>query len=323
LIYMDEVNSDNQNTVENQPADTPVVPTPVPNQVKIVGVRFKRAGRIYYFDPKDFEINLNDHVVVETARGLEVGLVVLAPKQVMTSEIEVPLKAVIRKAEPEEARRSEEIEKKEREALAECGKMVARLGLPMKLLTAEYSLDGNHITFFFSAAERVDFRELVRELAGRFRVRVELRQVGARDETKIMGGYGRCGRQLCCVSWLSEFQPISIKMAKEQGLPLNPMKISGVCGRLLCCLSYEHQLYHDMRGKMPREGQPVTTPMGPARVVGSNPLKETVVVELETQVTLELPLEDIQIVGPPVPERPVNNDRKEANDLENQENSQQ
>jgi cell fate regulator YaaT (PSP1 superfamily) len=201
--------------------------------------------------------------------------------------------------------------------------MVARLGLPMKLLTAEYSLDGNHITFFFSAAERVDFRELVRELAGRFRVRVELRQVGARDETKIMGGYGRCGRQLCCVSWLSEFQPISIKMAKEQGLPLNPMKISGVCGRLLCCLSYEHQLYHDMRGKMPREGQPVTTPMGPARVVGSNPLKETVVVELETQVTLELPLEDIQIVGPPVPERPVNNDRKEANDLENQENSQQ
>lgn len=323
MIYMDEVNSNSQNNAENQPADTPVVPTPIPSQVKIVGVRFKRAGRIYYFDPKDFEINLNDHVVVETARGLEVGLVVLAPKQVMTSEIEVPLKAVIRKAEPEEARRSEETEKKEREALTECGKMVARLGLPMKLLTAEYSLDGNHITFFFSAAERVDFRELVRELAGRFRVRVELRQVGARDETKIMGGYGRCGRQLCCVSWLSEFQPISIKMAKEQGLPLNPMKISGVCGRLLCCLSYEHQLYHDMRGKMPREGQPVTTPMGPARVVGSNPLKETVVVELETQVTLELPLEDIQIVGPPVPERPVNNDRKEANDLENQENSQQ
>lgn len=323
MIYMDEVNSNSQNNAENQPADTPIVPTPIPSQVKIVGVRFKRAGRIYYFDPKDFEINLNDHVVVETARGLEVGLVVLAPKQVMTSEIEVPLKAVIRKAEPEEARHSEETEKKEREALTECGKMVARLGLPMKLLTAEYSLDGNHITFFFSAAERVDFRELVRELAGRFRVRVELRQVGARDETKIMGGYGRCGRQLCCVSWLSEFQPISIKMAKEQGLPLNPMKISGVCGRLLCCLSYEHQLYHDMRGKMPREGQPVTTPMGPARVVGSNPLKETVVVELETQVTLELPLEDIQIVGPPVPERPVNNDRKEANDLENQENSQQ
>jgi len=318
---MDEANSDNQNTVENQPADATVVPTQVSSQVKIVGVRFKRAGRIYYFDPKDFEINLNDHVIVETTRGLEVGRVVLAPKQMLASEIEVPLKSVIRKAEPEETRRSEETEKKEREALVECGKMVTRLGLPMKLLTAEYSLDGNHITFFFSAAERVDFRELVRELAGRFHVRVELRQVGARDETKIMGGYGRCGRQLCCVSWLSEFQPISIKMAKEQGLPLNPMKISGVCGRLLCCLSYEHQLYHDMRGKMPREGQPVTTPMGPARVVGNNPLKETVVVELETQVTLELPLEDIQIVGPPITEKVMNNDRKEAEDLEKQENS--
>lgn len=319
---MEESNNNNQNTADNQ-LTTPPTESALPNnQVKIVGVRFKRAGRIYYFDPKGFDINLNDYVIVETARGLEVGRVVLSPRQVLLSEVEMPLKAVIRKAEPAEAVHSEETEKKEREALVECGKMVTRIGLPMKLLSAEYSLDGNHITFFFSAAERVDFRELVRELAARFRVRVELRQVGARDETKIIGGYGRCGRPLCCVSWLSEFQPISIKMAKEQGLPLNPMKISGVCGRLLCCLSYEHQLYHDMRGKMPREGQPVTTPMGPARVVGSNPLKETVVVELETQVTLELPLEDIQIVGPPVPEKMTNNDRKEANDLENQENLQ-
>jgi cell fate regulator YaaT (PSP1 superfamily) len=318
---MDEITNNNQNTVDNQPATNPDIPTAAASQVKIVGVRFKRAGRIYYFDPKDFELNLNDYVVVETARGLEVGRVVLASKQVPISEIEMPLKAVIRKAEAAEAQHSEETEKKEREALVECGKMVARLSLPMKLLSEEYSLDGNHITFFFSAAERVDFRELVRELAGRFRVRVELRQVGARDETKIMGGYGRCGRPLCCVTWLSEFQPISIRMAKEQGLPLNPMKISGVCGRLLCCLSYENLLYRDMRGKMPREGQPVTTPMGPARVVGNNYLKETVVVVLETQATVELPLEDIIIVGPPVPEKTANNNRKEVEDLEKQEDS--
>lgn len=319
---MNDVNINSDNNIGNQPDGNSVIPTPSLNQVKVVGVRFKRAGRIYYFDPKEMEISLNDYVVVETARGLEIGHVVLAPKQILSSEIEAPLKAVIRKAEPEETQRSEEIEKKEREALIECGKMVARLGLPMKLLAAEYSLDGNHITFFFSAAERVDFRELVRELAGRFRVRVELRQVGARDETKIIGGYGRCGRPLCCVNWLSEFQPISIRMAKEQGLPLNPMKISGVCGRLLCCLAYENQLYHDMRGKMPREGQPVDTPMGPARVVGNNPLKETVVVELETQVTLELPLEDIEVIGPLVAEKTINNDRIEVEDLEKQQNSQ-
>jgi cell fate regulator YaaT (PSP1 superfamily) len=173
----------------------------------------------------------------------------------------------------------------------------------MKLLSAEYSLDGAHLTFFFSAAERVDFRELVRELAGRFKVRVELRQVGARDEAKICGGFGRCGRQLCCASFLSEFVPISIKMAKEQDLPLNPMKISGVCGRLLCCLAYEHDFYHDMKGKMPRDGQTVSTSMGVARVVGSNPLKETVIVELETQVTVELPIAEVKVISRP----PMNN----------------
>jgi cell fate regulator YaaT (PSP1 superfamily) len=324
---MEEQTANTQNELNTQPAPaTPAAEThtqpPAPGQVKIVGVRFKRAGRIYYFDPKDLDLNMNDYVVVETARGLEIGRVALSPRQVLVSEVEVPLKAVVRKAEPAEATHSEEIEKKEREALAECGKMIARLGLPMKLLSAEYSLEGNHITFFFSAAERVDFRELVRELASRFRVRVELRQVGARDEAKLIGGYGRCGRQLCCASWLSEFQPISIKMAKEQGLPLNPMKISGVCGRLLCCLSYEHLLYHEMRSKMPREGQLVSTPNGQARVVGSNPLKETVVVELESKMTVELPVQDVKIIGgAPVSERAGNNEDKEAEALEKQEKS--
>lgn len=286
-----------------QPAAAPAVPEPSPpsERVKIVGVRFKRAGRVYYFSPGDLEINAGDLVVAETMRGTEIGRVVIAPRQVVASEMDTPLKPVLRKADPSEVVRSDDTEKKEREALTECGKMVARLGLPMKLLSAEYSLEGNHITFFFSAAERVDFRELVRELASRFRVRVELRQVGARDETKILGGYGRCGRQLCCASWLAEFQPISIKMAKEQGLPLNPLKISGVCGRLLCCLSYEHGFYHDMRGKLPREGQPVTTPNGPARVVGTNPLKGTVIVAMESGVTVEVPLDQVKLAPRPEP----------------------
>jgi cell fate regulator YaaT (PSP1 superfamily) len=326
---MEETTGSNANSDMNRPPENNLAqaqapaPSPVtsqsPPQVKIVGVRFKRAGRIYYFDPKDFDLAVNDSVVVETARGLEVGRVVLSPRQVLASEVEMPLKPVLRKAEPAEAAQSEELEKKEREALVECGQMVARLGLPMKLLSAEYSLDGNHLTFFFSAAERVDFRELVRELAARFRVRVELRQVGARDEAKIVGGYGRCGRPLCCVAWLSEFQPISIKMAKEQGLPLNPMKISGVCGRLLCCLSYENTFYRDMRGRLPREGQQVNTPMGPARVVGTNPLKATVVVELETQVTVELPIADVKVAGPP----PIseNHEEKESETLENQDDA--
>jgi len=261
----------------------------------VVGVRFKRAGRIYYFDPAGIDVEVNDYVIVETSRGEELGCVVIAPNQVLESEVVKPLKPVLRKAEPEEIQRVEEFEDKEREALTECGKMIDELELPMKLLSAEYSLDGSHLTFFFSAAERVDFRELVRQLASRFKVRVELRQVGARDEAKLIGGFGRCGRPLCCVSFLSEFAPISIRMAKEQGLPLNPMKISGICGRLLCCLSYENEQYRAMKEKLPKEGQRVTTAMGEARVVGSNPLKETVLVELESEVSVELPLSEITI----------------------------
>ena len=296
-----------ENTV---PTGTPNAVSTPPGSVKTVGVRFKKAGRIYYFDPAGLDIELNDWVVVETTRGLEVARVAIAPKQVLSSEVETPLKPVVRKAEKKEVQHNEEVEAKGKEALIECAKIITRIGLPMKLLSAEYSLDGGHLTFFFSSAERVDFRELVRELAGRFKVRVELRQVGARDEAKICGGFGRCGRQLCCASFLSEFVPISIKMAKEQDLPLNPLKISGVCGRLLCCLAYEHDFYHDMKGKMPRDGQTVSTSMGEARVVGSNPLKETVIVELETQVTLELPITDVKVIAKPAfvrPEPPVAN----------------
>lgn len=260
---------------------------------EIVGVRFKKTGKVYYFAPAGIDLEANDYVVVQTTRGLEMGQVVIAPKQVLASDMDKPLKPVVRKAKPEDIERAQEFEAKEREALTECSKLIAKLQLPMKLLSAEYNLDGSRLTFHFSAAERVDFRELVRELASHLKVRVEMRQTRPRDEAKLIGGCGRCGRPLCCTSFLSEFAPVSIKMAKEQGLPLNPMKISGCCGRLMCCLVYENEQYHIMREKLPKEGQQVSTPMGVAKVVGSNPLKETVLVELENEVTVELPLNEI------------------------------
>jgi cell fate regulator YaaT (PSP1 superfamily) len=265
----------------------------------IVGVRFKRAGKIYYFDPAGIELEVGDYVVVKTTRGLELGRVFIAPKQVLASEVTKDLKPVVRKAEPEDIKRAQEFEAKEAEALAECGKMIAKLGLPMKLLGAEYSLDGSRLTFFFSATERVDFRELVRQLNSRFKIKVELRQLGPRDEAKLVGGFGRCGRPLCCMDFLTEFSPVSIRMAKEQDLPLNPMKISGVCGRLLCCLAYESEQYHLIKEKMPKLGQQVSTAMGLAKVVGSNPVKGTVLVELESQAEVELPLDEITIEEQP------------------------
>ena len=264
---------------------------------EIAGIRFKRAGRVYYFDPVGIDLEVNDYVVVKTARGLELGHVVIAPKQVLASEVTEPLKPVVRKAEAEDIKLAEELAAREEEALIECGKLIAKLGLSMKLLSAEYNLDGSRLTFFFSAAKRVDFRELVRQLTSHFKIKVELRQLGPRDEAKLIGGFGRCGRPLCCMSFLSEFAPVSIKMAKEQSLPLNPMKISGVCGRLLCCLVYESEQYRNMKEKMPKEGQRVSTSMGVASVVGNNPLKETVLVELESQATVELPLSEVTVIN--------------------------
>ncbi|MFC1984277.1 stage 0 sporulation family protein [Chloroflexota bacterium] len=263
---------------------------------EIVGVRFKKAGKVYYFDAAGFDLEVNDYVVVDTARGLELGQVVTSSEQVSVGEVARPLKPVVRKAEPEDIEHAREFEDREIEALAECGKLITDLHLPMKLLSAEYNLDGSRLTFFFSAAERVDFRELVRELGKRFKVRMELRQVGSRDESKLIGGFGRCGRPLCCMSYLSEFSPVSIRMAKEQGLSLNPMRISGVCGRLLCCLGYEGEQYKAMEAKLPKEGQRVSVPMGIASVVSGNPLKETVVVELESGARVELPLSEVTVI---------------------------
>ena len=263
----------------------------------IVGVRFKKAGKVYYFDPAGIDMEVNDSVVVTTTRGLELGYVVIAPRQVLVNEVTTPLKPVVRKAEPDDINKAQELEAREKEALIECGESIAKLNLPMKLLSAEYNLDGNRLTFYFSAEERIDFRDLVRELTNRLKVRVELRQVGPRDQAKLVGGYGRCGRPLCCMSFLREFVPVSIKMAKEQNLPLNPMKISGVCGRLLCCLVYESEQYRTMKAELPKEGQRVSTAMGVATVAGNNPLKKTVLVKLDNQVTVELPLSEINIEG--------------------------
>jgi cell fate regulator YaaT (PSP1 superfamily) len=263
------------------------------DMTNIAGIRFKRAGKVYYFDAGEIELEAGDYAVVKTSRGTEMGHVVIAPGQVVASETEETLSPVIRKAEPEDIAKEEELEAKAEEALIECGKMIAELGLPMKLLSAEYNLDSSRLTFLFSAEERVDFRDLVRRLTGTFKVRVELRQVGSRDEAKLLGSFGRCGRPLCCTSFLTEFTPVSIKMAKEQDLPLNPMKISGACGRLMCCLAYEGEQYRLMKEKMPKAGSRVSTQMGEATVVGNNPLKETVTVELDSEATVELPLSEV------------------------------
>ena len=268
---------------------------------EIVGVRFKRTGRVYYFDPAGIELDLNDWVMVETEHGVEVGRVVISQKQVLSSEITEPLKPVLRKAEEEDIRQLKESEGKETEALDGCKEMANQFNLPMKLLAAEYNPDGTRLTVYFSAEGRVDFRDLLKELTNTFKTRIELRQVGSRDKAKLLGGVGRCGRPLCCATYLSEFNPVTIKMAKEQALPLNPMKISGVCGRLLCCLSYEYEQYRIMKEKLPASGQRVSTPMGLATVVGGNPLRETVIVQLESQATVELPVEQVSIKN----ERPL------------------
>ncbi|MDP2730807.1 MAG: regulatory iron-sulfur-containing complex subunit RicT [Dehalococcoidales bacterium] len=264
----------------------------------IVGVRFKSVGKIYYFDRAGIELEINDYVIAETSRGLELGTVAVFPEQV-SDEMTKNLKPLARKAEPDDIKHARELESKEREALKEAGKLVERFNLPMKLLSAEYNFDSTRLTLYFSTEERVDFRELARELARRLKVRIEMKQTGPRDEAKLRGGCGRCGLPLCCATFLSGFAPVSMKMAKEQSLPLNPMKISGVCGRLMCCLVYESELYHVMKQKLPKEGQLVSTAMGIARVISSNPLKETVLVELESQATTELPLSEITIENNP------------------------
>lgn len=230
--------------------------------IKVIGVRFRNAGKIYFFDPGKLEMKAGDHVIVETARGVEYGDVVLPPKDVDEEKVVQPLKPVIRMATEEDDRIEAKNKEKEKEAFKICLEKIQKHKLEMKLIDAEYTFDNNKVLFYFTADGRIDFRELVKDLASVFKTRIELRQIGVRDETKIVGGVGICGRVLCCHSYLSEFVPVSIKMAKEQNLSLNPTKISGVCGRLMCCLKNEEETYEELNGRLPNLGDTVTTDDG-------------------------------------------------------------
>ena len=229
---------------------------------RVIGVRFRPAGKIYYFAPGKFHIRQGGKVIVETARGIQVGTVVAGPKEVKDEEVMQPLKSVIRIATEEDKRAEEKNREKEKEAFEICLEKIRKHNLDMKLINAEYTFDNNKVLFYFTADGRIDFRELVKDLAAVFRTRIELRQIGVRDETKIRGGIGICGRPLCCHTYLSEFAPVSIKMAKEQNLSLNPTKISGVCGRLMCCLTNEEETYEELNSRLPAIGDTVTTNEG-------------------------------------------------------------
>lgn len=265
---------------------------------KVVGIRFRNVGKIYYFNPMDYDICVNDHVIVETARGIEYGRVVIGPKEVKDEEVIHPLKEVLRVATPEDDEKEIQNRIKEREAFKICQKKIREHELDMKLIDAEYTFDNNKVLFYFTADGRIDFRQLVKDLAAIFKTRIELRQIGVRDETKILGGIGICGRCLCCHTYLSEFVPVSIKMAKEQNLSLNQTKISGVCGRLMCCLKNEQETYEELNKKLPGVGDNVTLPDGMTAVVHSvNVLRQRVkvIVEINDEKEIqEYPVDELK-----------------------------
>lgn len=257
--------------------------------MKVIGVRFRTAGKIYYFAPREFSIKRGDHVIVETARGIEFGTVVMPPTEMEDSKVVQPLKPVLRLATEKDMEQEAENKEKEKEAFQVCLEKIKKHRLQMKLIDAEYTFDNNKVLFYFTADGRIDFRELVKDLAAVFKTRIELRQIGVRDETKIVGGIGICGRPLCCHSYLAEFAPVSIKMAKEQNLSLNPTKISGVCGRLMCCLNNEEEIYEELNRKLPNVGDYVTTDDGlKGEVQSVNILRQLVKVLVEVNDEKEL-----------------------------------
>ncbi len=246
----------------------------------VIGVRFKDVGKVYYFDPNGIELNVGDNVIVETSRGVECGKVALANRELSDDKVTAPLKKLIRKATEEDMKIVEENKEKEKKAFAICEQKIAQHKLQMKLVNVEYTFDNNKILFYFTADGRVDFRELVKDLAYVFRTRIELRQIGVRDEAKMLGGLGICGRPFCCKTFLGEFQPVSIKMAKEQGMSLNPVKISGTCGRLMCCLKYEQDVYSKLLKTTPKIGAIVDTPDGKGNVIDVNIITGVLTVSL-------------------------------------------
>ena len=260
----------------------------------VVGVRFKKAGKIYYFDPGDLSIQKSNFVIVETVRGVEYGQVVIDPKQVDENDVVLPLKKVLRIADQKDRMIVEENRLAAKEAYDVCDEKVSIHQLDMKLVDVEYTFDRNKIIFYFTADGRVDFRELVKDLAAIFRTRIELRQIGVRDEAKMLGGIGPCGRMLCCSTFLGDFEPVSIKMAKDQSLSLNPTKISGLCGRLMCCLKYENDQYEESKKLLPDIGQWIDTPLGSGKVVGLNILERLLQVDIPKQErVLEFTLDEI------------------------------
>ena len=267
--------------------------------IKIVGVRFKNAGKIYYFDPVDFEIEKDIDVVVETARGLEFGRIVVGPKEIEEEKLISPLKPIIRIATEEDKAIYRENKEKAKETFEICRQKIKEHGLTMFLIDCEYTFDRNKLIFYFTAEGRIDFRELVKDLASIFKTRIELRQIGVRDEAKSIGGLGTCGRKLCCSSWLGDFQPVSIKMAKDQSLSLNPTKISGICGRLFCCLKYEHDVYVEAIEKMPVVGSVVKVENQKGKVIEINPLLEQIKIEFNDKTIKTCLAEEVKVLHVP------------------------
>ena len=267
--------------------------------INIVGVRFKNAGKIYYFDPVDFEIEKDMDVVVETARGLEYGTVVVGKKEIDEESLVSPLKPIIRIATEEDTKRYRENKEKAKETFELCLQKIKEHELTMYLIDCEYTFDRNKLIFYFTAEGRIDFRELVKDLAAIFKTRIELRQIGVRDEAKSIGGLGPCGRSLCCSSWLGDFQPVSIKMAKDQSLSLNPTKISGICGRLFCCLKYEHDVYVEAIEKVPPVGAIVKVDGNKGKVIETNPLLEQAKVEFNDKTIKVCMKDEIKVLQAP------------------------
>lgn len=269
--------------------------------VTVIGVRFKKAGKIYYFSPDNLDIKKNVSVIVETARGIEIGKCVIEPKQIKEEDIVAPLKNVLRIATEEDLKKHEENKAKEEEAFSICTDKIEQHSLKMKLIDVEYTFDNNKVIFYFTADGRVDFRELVKDLASIFRTRIELRQIGVRDEAKMIGGLGPCGRAMCCSTFLGDFAPVSIKMAKEQNLSLNPTKISGICGRLMCCLNYEQNSYEEIRKELPKVQSIVNTPYGKGEVLSNSVVQESIKVKIKNgdgeDVIEKVSINDIELIS--------------------------
>ena len=280
--------------------------------INIVGVRFKNAGKIYYFDPVEFEVENDRDVVVETARGLEYGTIVVGPKEIDEEELLSPLKPIIRLATEEDTKIYNENKEKAKETFELCQQKIKEHNLTMYLIDCEYTFDRNKLIFYFTAEGRIDFRDLVKDLAAIFKTRIELRQIGVRDEAKSIGGLGPCGRSLCCSSWLGDFQPVSIKMAKDQSLSLNPTKISGICGRLFCCLKYEHDVYAEAIDSMPVVGSLVKVNESKGKVIEINPLLEQVRIEFNDKTIKICHKEEVKVLQEP--KKQSNNLRAEGLD---------